>query len=178
MQNDSEEVTRELVTDSNMMEVESGIEALEDSIDGFGDIPINLDRSLPSENPTENIPNHPPTPTNFSLPPSKSSLQKKKVIEPKTYFLNFTMYFLTFLLLVNYILFPSSKIWNGFLLGIWFFCFASNLKCWLLDNFLSEGDPQKGSYFHLKRSNVITAAYTIPSVKEHTPLKKYEVRQM
>ncbi|KAJ0177113.1 hypothetical protein K1T71_007122 [Dendrolimus kikuchii] len=175
VQNESEDVTREFLTDSNMMEVESGIEALEDNIDGFGDIPSNIERNLPSDSPIENIPSHPPpTPTNFGLHPSKSNLQKKKEIEPKTYFLNFSMYFLTFMLLVNYILFPYSNIWNGFLLGIWFFCFASNFKHWLLDNFLSEGDPQKGSYFQLKRSSATPAAYTIPSVKEHRPMKKYE----
>lgn len=171
--NDTEAATQDSSTD-NMMEVESGVEALEDNIDGFGDIPSNVDGSLSYTKPSQNEPNNPPpTPMNIGLPPSKSNLHKKQEAEPKTYFLNFTMYFLTFLLFLNYIFFPNSNIWNGFLLGIWFFCFANNLKQWLLDNFFSD-EPQKGSFFQLKRSSAMPATYTIPSVKEHRPLKKYE----
>ncbi|KAG6445868.1 hypothetical protein O3G_MSEX004134 [Manduca sexta] len=170
---DSSDVTKDLPNDS-MMEVESGVEALEDNMDGFGDI-TNLDTDCQNIRPTESNPvQPPPTPTNFGLPPSKTNLQKLKDDNPKSYFFNFSMYFLTFLLFLNYILFPNSNIWNGFLLGIWFFCFASNLKHWLLDNYFSDWEPQKGSFFQLKRSSTMPAAYTIPSVKEHRPLKKYE----
>lgn len=115
------------------------------------------------------------SPTNFGLPPSKNNLLKDEASKkPKTYFLKFSMYLLTIFLLLNCILFPNCNVWNGFLLGIWCFYFASTLKEWVLDNYFSD-EPRKG-FFQLNRSNSIPFTYTIPSVKEHTPLKKYEVR--
>lgn len=71
-------------------------------------------------------------------------------------------------------LFPNSNVWMGFLLGLWFFSLINNLKQWLLDNYFSEWEPKR-SYFQLKNTNDIPITYTIPSVKEHTPMKKYEV---
>lgn len=165
---------RDYLTDS-LLDVESGIEALEDTMDGFGDV-TNLPPTYQNTRPSDTMPNQlPPTPTNFGLPPSKSNLQKSKFPASKTYILNFTMYFLTVFLIINYFLFPNSNVWNGFLLGIWFFCLASNVKHWLLDNYFSHWEPQKGSILQLKKSRAMPAAYTIPSVKEHQPLKKYEV---
>lgn len=160
-----------------MMEVESGVEALEDGIDGFSDVP-QRESECPNDRHIENVPVQPPQPiNNFGLPPSRTNLKKssKDLTTPRIYFLNFTMYFLTFLLFMNYFLFPNSNIWNGFILGLWFFCFASNLKQWLLDNYFSEWEPHKKSFFQLKRSSTMPVSYTIPSVKEHRPLKKYEV---
>lgn len=172
---DSADISKDFLNDGNLMDVESGIEALEDTIDGYGDI-SNVETENLQKNKTrstEYSPSQPPpTPTNFGLPPSKSNAKSKEPNQ-KTYFLKFSMYFLTFLLLINYVLFPESNIWNGFLLGIWFFCFASNLKQWLLDNYFSD-EPNRGSFFQLKNSSAVPTAYTIPSVKEHTPLKKYE----
>lgn len=116
------------------------------------------------------------TPTSFGLPPSKSNIKNpRNSNKPKTYFLNFSMYFLTFLIFVNYFLFPNSNIWNGFVLGLWFFCFTSNLKSWLLDNYFSESEPRSATLLQLKRSSAMPTTYTIPSVKEHRPMKKYEV---
>lgn len=162
------------LTDS-LLDVESGIEALEDTMDGFGDV-TNIPPTFLNNKPSDNTPNQsPPTPTNFGLPPSKSNLKSSKSHNSKTYFLNFTMYFLTIFLIINYFLFPNSNVWNGFLLGIWFFSLASSLKHWLLDNYFSHWEPQKGSIFQLKRSSAMPAAYTIPSVKEHQPMKKFEV---
>lgn len=161
------------LTDS-LLDVESGIEALEETIEGFGDV-TNKPISFQNDKPPESSPNSsPPTQTNFGLPPSKSNL-KNNPLECKKYFLNFTMYFLTVFLIINYVLFPKSNVWNGFLLGIWCFSLASCLKHWLLDNYFSHWEPQKGRIFQLKRSSAIPAVYTIPSVKEHQPLKKYEV---
>lgn len=157
------------------MDVESGIEALEDNIDGYGDI-TNVDVDCTDTKPIENIPViPPPTPTNFGLPPSKSNLHKQTSDQRKSYIFNCSMYILTFFLVINFILFPNSNIWNGFLLGIWFFCFVNNIKQWILDNYFSDGEPQKASIFQLKKSAAGPNTYTIPSVKEHTPLKKYEV---
>lgn len=171
---DSMDVTKEPMSES-MLDVESGIEALEDNIDGFGDITSCDTIGFENTKPYEPSPSPPPSPTNSGLPPSKTNLQNQNnPNRPKTYFFNFTMYLLTFLLLVNYMLFPNSNIWNGFLLGIWFFCFASNAKHWLLDNYFSDWEPQKGNFFQLKRSSTTPITYTIPSVKEHRPLKKYE----
>lgn len=171
--NESAEMTRDYVNDSSM-EVESGIEALEDTIDGFGDIQ-NIDTQC-KDNPidSEHI-QPPPTPVNnFSFIPSKNNIKTvTKTDEPKHYFLNVTMYFLTFLICVNYVVFPNSRSWNGFVLGLWFFCFWSNLKNYLLDTFFTDSD-QKPGLLQLKRSTAVTPTYTIPVVKEHRPMKKYE----
>jgi hypothetical protein len=175
---DSADISKDYLNDGNMMEVESGVEAFEDNLDGFGDV-TNTEAEPPQK---DKAVDHPPTPqplpTNtFGLPPSKSNLLKAEKSErPKTYFFNFTMYFLTFLLFLNYILFPNSNVWNGFLLGIWFFYLASECKGWVLDNFFSDNETNKKSFLQLKRNSTISATYTIPSVKEHTPMKKYEVR--
>lgn len=166
---------RDYLTDS-LLDVESGIEALEDTMDGFGDV-----TSLPvlagqNNMPTESTSNPAPTMlTNFGLPPSKSDLHKSKLSQSKRYFLNFTMYFLTFFLIVNFVLFPDKNVWNGFLLGIWSFCLASNVKHWVLDNYFTHWEPRKRSFFEFNGCRAMPATYTIPSVKEHQPLKKYEV---
>ncbi|XP_050670951.1 testis-expressed protein 2 isoform X2 [Leptidea sinapis] len=166
------ELTKKVLND-NSFEVESGIEALEDTIDSYGDlnsaendIPVELNFNLPTPVP----------PSNFGLPPSKNNLHKpdSQQKEKKTYFLNFTMYFLTILLLINYLLFPNANIWNGFWLGIWVFSVVCEVKRWVLDTYFSEWEPSSGSFIQLKRSSMTPVAYTIPSVKEHTPLKKYE----
>ncbi|KAM3964562.1 testis-expressed protein 2 [Aphomia sociella] len=170
---DSADLSKDFLSDGNLMDVESGIEALEDTLEGFGDIThVETDNRQGTKPIESSHTQPPPTPTNFGLPPSKSNL-KLQDPKQKTYFMKFSMYFLTFLLLVNYVLFPNSNIWNGFLLGIWFFCFTSNLKQWLLDNYFSD-EPYKASFFQLKNNSATPATYTIPSVKEHTPLKKYE----
>ncbi|XP_073945152.1 uncharacterized protein isoform X2 [Choristoneura fumiferana] len=168
--------TGDLLDDSSMMEVESGVEALEDTnIDFYGDI-SPLSKDIPDK-PTEILPQRvqqPLTPTNFNLPPSNNNLRKPETAKiTKHYFLNYSMYILTFLVVVNYILFPNSNVWNGFLMGLWVFCFASNLKQWTLDNYFSDNDPGP-SFFQLKRSSAMPPTYTIPSVKEYRPLKKYE----
>ncbi|KOB71170.1 Testis-expressed sequence 2 protein, partial [Operophtera brumata] len=145
---------RDYFVDS-LLEVESGIEALEDTMDGFGDV-----TSLPvlegqKNVPTEGTPNPPQPPTartNISLPPSKPNLPKNKLSRTKTYFLTFTMYFLTIILIINFVLFPNANVWNGFLLGIWSFSLGSNVKSWLLDNYFSHWEPQNRSFFQLKRS--------------------------
>ncbi|XP_072932096.1 testis-expressed protein 2-like isoform X2 [Epargyreus clarus] len=172
---DSLEVTKDCLNDNSLMEVESGVEALEDTIDAFGDMtPINTDTNKKPVDPTFPQPIPTNLPTNFGLPPSRNNFHTpEKDKKEKTYFLNFFMYFLTFLLVVNYLLFPNSNVWNGFLLGLWFFCFAGNLKQWLLDNYFSEWEPRKG-FFQLKKSSTMPMTYTIPSVKEHRPMKKYE----
>lgn len=172
---DSADISRDFINDTNMMEVESGIEALEDNLDGFGVVP-NTNIECPQIKPQEHITAPTLMPSNFGLPPSKSNLYKPNNVEQKSYFFNFTMYFLTFLLFLNYVLFPNAHAWNGFLLGIWFFCLGSNLKNWLLDNYFSDNDNQKKPFIQLKRSSAMPPTYTIPSVKEHRPLKKYEVK--
>lgn len=174
---DLADLTKEVIN-ANLLDVESGVEALEDGIDGFGDA-SQMDANVPSNIPIENVPIQAPVMSlngaNFNLPPSQSNLQSSQETTKSTFF-NFTIYFLTFLLLLNYILFPNSNIWNGFLLGIWFFCFASNLKHYLLNNYFSEWEPSKTSLLQLKRSSAMPPTYTIPSVKEHRPIKKYEVK--
>ncbi|XP_059045363.1 testis-expressed protein 2 isoform X2 [Achroia grisella] len=168
---DSADISKDFLNDGNLMDVESGVEALEDTTDGFGDITHMEGENLQGTKSIENSPKRTPPAPN-SLPPSKSNLKSHEP-KQKTYFLNFSMYFLTFLLLVNYVLFPKWNVWNGFILGIWFFCFASNLKQWLLDNYFTD-EPKKNSFFHLKCNSTVPVSYIIPSVKEHTPLKKYE----
>lgn len=156
--------------------MESGVEALEDTIDAFGDLnQIETDvKNQKRDDSSLGQPIATSSPTNFGLPPSKNNLLKNEAsMKPKTYFLKFSMYLLTIFLLLNYILFPNCNVWNGFLLGIWCFYFVSNLKEWVLDNYFSD-EPRKG-FFQLNRSNSIPLTYTIPSVKEHRPLKKYEV---
>ncbi|XP_035432519.2 testis-expressed protein 2 isoform X2 [Spodoptera frugiperda] len=168
MYNDSAELRRDLLNDS-LMEVESGIEALEDTIDGFGDI-HNVEPQISSEKD----PLPPPfTPANFGSPPSKNDMKTPKTSTTSSYFFNFFMYFLTFLIFVSYFLFPNSNIWNGFVLGLWFFCFMSNLKSYVLDTYFSDAEPSSKLY-RLRRSSAMPPSYTIPSVKEHTPIKKYE----
>lgn len=168
------DLTKEL---QDSLEVESGVEALEDTIDAFGDL-NQIETDVMNQKRDESSLGQPiatSSPTNFGLPPSKNNLLKDESSKkPKTYFLKFSMYLLTIFLLLNCILFPNCNVWNGFLLGIWCFYFASNLKEWVLDNYFSD-EPRKG-FFQLNRSNSIPFTYTIPSVKEHTPLKKYEVR--
>ncbi|XP_045525738.1 testis-expressed protein 2 isoform X1 [Pieris brassicae] len=168
------DVTKDILND-NSIEVESGIEALEDTIDAFGDVnTVDSPLSRPVDmkiNPATPI----STPANFGLPPSKSNLSKPESHKTsKSYIFNFTMYFLTILVVINYLLFPNCNVWNGFLLGLWFFCFVSNVKQWVLDTYFSDWEPSSRNFFQLKRSSTIPIAYTIPSVKEHTPLKKYE----
>ncbi|XP_045497711.1 testis-expressed protein 2 isoform X1 [Colias croceus] len=169
------DISKDILND-NSLEVESGIEALEDTIDAFGD--VNPLDNLYQNNGTEiraNPPTPVTTPANFGLPPSKSNLIKSESQKkPKSTFISYTMYFLTIFLILNYFLFPNANIWNGFLLGIWVFYFVSNVKQWFLDNYFSEWEPKGSSFFQLKRTSVQPLAYTIPSIKEHTPLKKYE----
>ncbi|XP_049868978.1 testis-expressed protein 2 isoform X2 [Pectinophora gossypiella] len=168
------ELTKDILSDPNM-EVESGIEALEDGIDGFGDTP-QPDNDCPSYNkPIDFSPSQPlQTPASFGSPPGKANELKLLNGKPKKYFLTFPVYFLTFLLFINYILFPEYNIWNGFLLGLWSFYLGSIVKQWLTDTYFGEWEPYKGSFFQLKRSSAMPITYTIPSVKEHRPLKKYE----
>nr|XP_026488194.1 testis-expressed protein 2 isoform X1 [Vanessa tameamea] len=165
------DLTKEL---QDSLEVESGVEALEDTIDAFGDlnqIETDIHSQKRDSSLLQPIPTSPPS--NFGLPPSKSNLHKEEPTKKqKAYFLKFSMYLLTIFLLINYILFPNCQIWNGFLLGIWFFCLASNLKEWLLDNYCSD-EPRRG-FFQLNRTSSVPFTYTIPSVKEHRPIKKYE----
>ncbi|CAH0719469.1 unnamed protein product, partial [Brenthis ino] len=165
------DLTRELIQQDSL-EVESGIEALEDTIDAFGD--VNQIEADESKTPLDTGVTQPAqSPSNFGLPPSKNNLHKdESSTKPKAYFFKFSMYFLTIFLLINYLLFPNSNAWNGFLLGIWFFYFSSCLKEWLLDTYFTD-EPRKG-YFQLKRNNTLPFTYTIPSVKEHRPLKKYD----
>lgn len=177
--NDSPDNSKDLFNDSNMMDVESGVEALEDTLDGFG-YTTSLDKENNLGNkPIEINPCPPPPPgissANLGLPPTKNNFQKTHQAKTKSCILSYYMYILTFILLVNYFLFPKSHIWNGFVLGIWFFCFVSDIKDWFFDNYFSD-EPSKTSFFQLKRTNTLPMTYTIPSVKEHTPLKKYEVR--
>ena len=170
------DLTKELLQDS--LEVESGIEALEDTIDAFGGVGQTNEND--TKNPSEPGANPPPlqiNPSNFGLPPSKSNLHKEESDKKlKSYFLTFTMYFLTIFLLVNYLLFPNSNAWNGFLMGIWVFYLVSSFKEWILDTYFTD-DTRRG-FFQLKKSNGAPFTYTIPSVKEHRPLKKYEVRML
>ncbi|CAH0579106.1 unnamed protein product [Chrysodeixis includens] len=172
--NDSGE-SRDILSDSSIMEVESGIEALEDTIDGFGDI-HNVDPHFQSTKPVETeplpSPHHPHT--TFGAPPNKSNTKLPHATTgARKYFFNFSMYFLTFLIFFNYLLFPNSNVWNGFVLGLWFFCFTSNLKCWVLDTYFGE-ETKSATLLQLKRSSAMPPTYTIPSVMEHRPIKKYE----
>lgn len=176
--NESSDLTREYLNDNSMMEVESGIEALEDTIDDFGSI-HNIDTQFQDSNPveTEQV-QKPLTTSNFGLPPSRSNLKtNNKTEDPKQYFFNFPMYLLTFLVFANYFLFPNSNNWNGFLLGLWAFCFSSNLKSYILDTFFTDSD-QKPTILQMRRSSAIPPTYTIPVVKEHRPLKKHEVTKL
>ncbi|KAJ8728044.1 hypothetical protein PYW08_016429 [Mythimna loreyi] len=168
-------VVRKDVLNDAQMEVESGVEALEDTIDSFGD--INVDPLLSSGKPqnlsANPVPPPPPTVT-FGPPPSKNNNKGDKVPKKTNHFCSFSMYFLTFLILLSFTLFPNSNIWNGFVFGLWFFCFTSSLKCWVLDTYFSEFEPKSNALIQLKRSSAMPPSYTIPSVKEHTPIKKYE----
>ncbi|CAG9584467.1 unnamed protein product [Danaus chrysippus] len=161
------DLAREFLQDS--IEIESGVEALEDTIDAFGDAnQIEMeDNKRTTETPTNQA-----NTSNFGQPPNKNNIHKD---EPKkNYFFKFSMYFLTIFLFVNYVLFPNSNIWNGFLLGIWFFCFATNVRDWLMDNYFRDWEPRKGGFFQLKQSATLPFIYTIPTIKEHKPLKKFE----
>ncbi|CAK1595981.1 unnamed protein product [Parnassius mnemosyne] len=158
------------------IEIESGVEALEDTIDAFGDVTQLESAETPVKKPLELAATESPIPTtDFNFPPSKNDLHNTKPSDkPKSTPFTFTMYFLTIFLIVNYFLFPKSDIWIGFLLGIWVFCFTSYCKHWFLDNYFSEWEPGKSSYFQMKSSSAAPITYTIPSVKEHRPMKKYE----
>ncbi|XP_045772138.1 testis-expressed protein 2 [Maniola jurtina] len=164
------DIAGEFLQDS--LEVESGVEALEDTIDAFGD---QVETDIENRTQNSDVIRPPPTPTNFGLPPSKNNLLKEESTRKpkKVYLFKFSMYLLTIFLIINFLLFPNCNIWNGFWLGIWFFCFISNVKDWVLDNYFSEWEPRK-TFFQLKNTNTVPFAYTIPSVKEHRPLKKYE----
>ncbi|XP_052740221.1 testis-expressed protein 2 [Bicyclus anynana] len=155
------------------LEVESGVEALEDTIDAFGDVNQVETDILNRTQDTESRP--PSAPANFGLPPSKNNLHKENPSKnsKKTYIFTFSMYFLTIFLIINYLLFPNCNIWIGFWLGIWFFCLVGNVKDWVLDTYFSE-DTRKTGLLQLKRTSAVPFTYTIPSVKEHRPLKKYE----
>ncbi|XP_068631680.1 testis-expressed protein 2 [Battus philenor] len=167
--NDSVDVPRD-----DSIEIESGVEALEDTIDAFGDV-TQIESETPENKPPEiSITPSPIAPMDLNFPPSKNGLPNtKESSNPKTSLFNLTIYFLTIFLLLNYILFPNSNIWIGFLLGLWVFCFGSNLKAWVLENYFTDWEPKR-SYFQLKHSNEVPVMYTIPSVKEHRPIKKYE----
>ncbi|KAL4709963.1 hypothetical protein ACJJTC_003926 [Scirpophaga incertulas] len=169
---ESADISRDDLNESNLLDVESGVEALEDTLDAFGDV---TDAKEVHKKPIDKPPTPQPLISNIGLPPSKSNLIKSEHSDnSKSYFFNFAMYFLIFLLFVSYILFPNANVWNGFVLGIWFFYLVSECKGWVLDNFFSDNEIIKGSHLHLKRSTSMPATYTIPSVKEHTPMKKYE----
>ncbi|CAH0397973.1 unnamed protein product [Chilo suppressalis] len=173
---DSADFSKDYQNDGNMMDVESGVEALEDTLDAFGDV-TNADADLQqNDKPLGSPPTPQPTITNnFGLPPSKNNLNKLQSPEKsKAYFFNFTMYFITIFVFVNYLLFPNCKLWNGFLLGIWIFYIASQLKTWVLENFFTDEESHRRPFLHIKRSSTIPPTYTIPSVQEHTPMKKYE----
>ncbi|XP_045535511.1 testis-expressed protein 2 [Papilio machaon] len=167
--------TIEVPKDDNV-EIESGVEALEDTIDAFGDV-TQLDSESHDSRPieiTSAIPQPLVAPMDFNFPPSKNGLNNTNdTSRTRTNFFNCTMYFLTIFLLLNYILFPNSNSWIGFLLGLWVFYFITCLKTWVLDNYFSEWEPKR-SFYQIKQSNDIPVAYTIPAVKEHTPMKKYE----
>ncbi|XP_063618771.1 testis-expressed protein 2 isoform X1 [Cydia splendana] len=172
---ESENGTGDLLDDSSMLEVESGVEALEDTnIDALGDVNLYKD-SGEKNSPVLNIlpctVQRPITPTNFGSPPSKNDITTET---PRHYFFNFTMYILTFLLIVNYLLFPDSHAWNGFLLGVWTFTFGSNLKQWFLATYFSTAKEPRTSFFQFKRSSAVPYTYSIPNVKEHRPIKKHE----
>lgn len=172
--NELSDLRKELLTDTQM-EVESGIEALEDNLDGFCEInesdqPL-FDGKPSDKDPSKRKDGH----VTFGSPPSKNNMMDKKLTSKRNHFCSFTMYFLTFLIFISFILFPNSNVWNGFVLGLWFFCFTSTLKSWLLDTFFTEFEQSKPSMIQLKRSSAMPVSYTIPSVKEHTPIKKYEV---
>ncbi|XP_048482601.1 testis-expressed protein 2 isoform X1 [Plutella xylostella] len=161
------------------LEVESGVEAFEDidmdvipdnslldEIEG-GTRPANADLTL-----------KPSTPTHFPyrLPQDNDKYNKPQTptVDQKTYLFSCTLYILTFLLLLNYTIFPNSYLWNGFLLGMWFFYFLSSLKQYVLDTYFTDRDDDP-PYFKLKKNKIPEpVSYTIPSVKEHRPLKKYE----
>ncbi|KPJ08217.1 Testis-expressed sequence 2 protein [Papilio machaon] len=167
--------TIEVPKDDNV-EIESGVEALEDTIDAFGDV-TQLDSESHDSRPieiTSAIPQPLVAPMDFNFPPSKNGLNNTNdTSRTRTNFFNCTMYFLTIFLLLNYILFPNSNSWIGFLLGLWVFYFITCFKTWVLDNYFSEWEPKR-SFYQFKQSNDIPVAYTIPAVKEHTPMKKYE----
>ncbi|XP_041977923.1 testis-expressed protein 2 [Aricia agestis] len=155
----------------NDLEVESGIEALEDTIDAFGDVTQlpESHRGTPIE--PKYIPSTPITAPNFDFPLNRSA--KVEPVKNRTYFLKFSMYFLTIFLLISYIIFPNANVWNGFLMGVWFIVFTNNLKDWILDTYFTDSDTAKTGFFQVRSTNHLT--YTIlPSVKEHRPLKKFE----
>lgn len=164
------------ILEDNLIEVESGVEALEESnIDVFGDISQDIsDGSLlgsKDKSPIKRLPSRIPfTPNrnNENKPPEKSE-------KPKTYFFTFFMSFLTIVFIISYILFPRSHLWNGFVLGLLVYYIMSVLKQWVLDTYFCEWESDKSSFFQVKRSNIAPITFTIPSVKEHRPLKKYEV---
>lgn len=86
---------------------------------------------------------------------------------------------LTMLVLLSYVLLPNANTWNGFLLGLWIFNFLLEVKQWVLDTYFCEWDSDKNNFVKIKKNNsLFNPAYTIPSVKEHMPLKKYEVCPM
>lgn len=174
----SNDISKDLLDDS-MMDVESGIEALEESHADILDIPP------PDLSSTPQPPNEPPPPyiepitTSFSSPPNKNNspkMQLKSVQKARAYFFNFFMALLTVFLLLSYALFPNADMWNGFLLGLWIFNLLAELKQWVLDTYFCEWDSDKNNFVQNKKTNVLfNPVYTIPSVKEHRPLKKYEV---
>ncbi|XP_047995603.1 testis-expressed protein 2 isoform X2 [Leguminivora glycinivorella] len=172
---ESENGTGDLLDDSSMLEVESGVEALEDTnIDALGDANLykdSGDKPPPVLNILPCTVQRPRTPTHIGSPPSKPNITTET---PRNYFFNFTMYILTFLLIVNYFLFPNSHAWNGFLLGVWMFTFASNLKQWFLANYFSTDKEPRTSFFQFRRRSVVPYTYNIPNVKEHRPIKKHE----
>lgn len=113
--------------------------------------------------------------TERNQPPSKNNKLKPqdKPVQAKASLFTFCIYFIVFLIVVSYAIFPNANTWNGFLYGLLFVNLVSNVRQWVLDHYFKESEEP--GLFQVKKSGDPPSTFTIPPVKEYKPMKKYEV---
>lgn len=173
--NESSDASGDLLDDS-LLDVESGVEALEGTHLDVNETEGETNETNKENNSESKQPYIQKIPSNFSTPPNKNVPNEKIPNKRKTYFINFFMTLLTVILFISYIFLPNSNLWIGFVLGLWMFYFMSELKHYILDTYFCDWDSDQNNVYQFKKNTDLTQTiYTIPSIKEHRPLKKYEV---
>lgn len=176
--NDATDIPKDLLDYNELLDVESGVEALEETnmeILTERDAP-DCDINLPNSNKqSEPLPPYVVYTDHSCQPPTKNNKLKldDNPKQPKQSLFTFCIYFLVFLIVASYAIFPNANMWNGFLYGILFVTVIINTKRWLLENYFKESDEP--GFFQVKKSSGAPTTFTIPSVKEYKPIKKYEV---
>lgn len=170
-QTDSSDASHDLI-DDNLMDVESGVEAVEEPPSDIVNMPTQQN-NISHENNEPQQPSIKLIPSTITATPNKKFSQLEKTKGPM-HFINFMMIFLTFILLISYLCFPNSNSWNGFVFGLWVFYFLSECKRYVLDTYFCDWETDKSTFYKAKRNTLPSTFYTMPSVKEHRPLKKHE----